>query len=100
MVMCVVWWIYEGIINHFVVVQNGAVNAVALYSERLNRVCAAVVTGYYAALINGKHVVLQHDNATAAHTAALIKVKVKELLPEIEFIFHPADSPDLAHFNY
>ena len=84
---CVWWWNFEGIINPFELVQNGAVNVAALYSEQL----AALVAGHYpAALINRKHAtLLQHNNAPAAHTAALIKAKIKEL-PAIEFLPHLA----------
>ena len=98
-VMLCVWWNFEGIINHFELVQNGAVNAAALYSEQLDdRVYAALAARRYpAALINRKHALLQHDNAPAAHTAALIKAKIKELPPGIEFLPHPAYAgPDLA----
>ena len=87
--LCVVWWNFEGIINHFELVQNGAVNAAALYSEQLDdRVYAALAARRYpAALINRKHALLQYDNAPTAHTtAALIKAKILELpSPELNF---------------
>ena len=52
-------------------------NAAALYSEQLDWVRAALAARRYPeALITGKHALLpQHDNVTAAHTAALIKAK-------------------------
>ena len=83
-------------INHFELVQNGVVK-VALYSEQLGSVYTALeARRYSAALINGKHAHLQHDNAPVAHTAALIKAKMKKLLA-IEFLTHSAyDGPDLA----
>ena len=37
-VMLCVWWNFEGIINHFGLVQNGAVNSTTLYSEQLDHV--------------------------------------------------------------
>ena len=56
-------------------------NAAALYSEQLFRdVYAALAARRYAAILsNRKHALLQHDNAQAAHTAVLIKAKIKEL---------------------
>ena len=53
-VMLCVWWNFEGIINHFELVQNGAVDAAALYSEQLDNVYAALAVRY-PALINRKH---------------------------------------------
>ena len=81
--LCAIWWNFEGVIHHFEFIQNGAVNAAALYSEQLD--CGGVYTAlaarrYPAAMINGKYAFLQHDNAPAAHTAAdLIKANIKEL---------------------
>ena len=64
--------------NHLDFFQNDVVNA-ALYSERLDDNEYAVLAARYAALINWKHGLLLHDNAPVAHTAALIKAKVKGL---------------------
>ena len=36
------WWNFEGRINHFELSQNGPANASALYSEQLDRACAAL----------------------------------------------------------
>ena len=58
------WWNFEWTINHYELVQNGAVNAAALYSEQLDRVYAALASRGYPALINRKHaMLLQHDMA-------------------------------------
>ena len=77
-----VWWNFEGIIDHFEFVQNGAVNSAALYSEQLDdRVYVAALAAPYPALINRKHaLLLQHDNPPAPHNAALSKAMLKELL--------------------
>ena len=89
--MLCVWWNFEGIINHFELVQNGAVNT-ALYSELLDgRVDAARTARRYPALIDRKDAFLQHDNGPAAHTAAaLIKAKIQELPSGIKFLPNPA----------
>ena len=94
----VVWWNFEGIINHFELVQNSAVNAAALYSEQLNSVYEALAARYHLALINRKDVLRQYDSVPA-HTAALIKAKIEELL-EIEFLSHPAYCPALVSSDY
>ena len=45
---------------------------------------------YHPALINRKHVLLRHhDNAQAAHTAALIDAKLKELTKKLNVILIP-----------
>ena len=66
-----VWWNFKGIINHFELVQNGVVNAAALYSGQLDdRICTAALAArrYPAALINRKHMLLQHDKDPLAPT--------------------------------
>ena len=70
-----------------------------LYSEQLDsRVYATLAARHHPALTTQKHVVLlQHDNGPPGHTAAaLIKAKIKELSPGIEFLPHSAYSFDLA----
>ena len=63
-------------------------NTAAHYSEQLDRAYAALKASRYpAALINRKHALLQHDNDSSAHTAALIKAKIKELPPPPELNF-------------
>ena len=83
-VMLCVWGYFEGIINHFELVQNGIAN-VAYFNEQLDRVYTALATRYHVALINGKHAFLQNGNSPAVHIAALIKAKIGEL-PGIEFL--------------
>ena len=76
MLLCV-WWDFEGIINHFELVQNGAVNP-APYSEQLHdRVYAALAACHHPALLSRKR---QHDNTHTEHTTALIKAKIKQPL--------------------
>ena len=49
--LCVIGWNLEGIINHFEPVQNDAVNAEALYSEQWGRVYAALAARRYPAAL-------------------------------------------------
>ena len=70
-------WNFDGIINHFELDQNGAVNAAALYSDSIST------------LDQSKSRVSTHP------AAALIKAKVKEL-HGIEFLPHSSYSCDLA----
>ena len=53
---CCVWWNFkEEIINHFELVQNGAVNAAALYIGQLDdRVCAALAARCHPVSTNRK----------------------------------------------
>ena len=68
-VLCLVEF-RKKIINHFLLVQNTAMNAV-LYNEQLDDHFYLALAGRrYPALINQKHRVLQHDNAPEAHTVA------------------------------
>ena len=62
---------------HFELVENDAVMSATLLSEQLDYGYAALVAHSDPALINRKRVLSQHDN-TPAHTAALIKGKIKE----------------------
>ena len=64
-VMLCVLWNFEEVINHFLLVQNGAEMNAELYSEQLD----------FPASMNRKHALLQHDNILEVHTAAPIKAK-------------------------
>ena len=86
-VMLCGWWNFEGITNHFELVQNGAMNAAALYSEQLDHVYASLAARYPAALISRK-------------PAAFFIVKIKEMSLEIEFLRNPACRPDSAPSDY
>ena len=86
MLVCVYWKFKE--LNHFEFIHDGTVKAAALYSKQFDRVQAALAPRY-PALINRKYAFLQHDNAPAVHTAALIKVKIKSLPPELKFFLIP-----------
>ena len=80
--MLCVWWHFEG-----------AVIAAALYSEQLDHIYAALAARYPAAVINGKHALLQHNNVPK-YIAALTKAIIKELFG-IKFFPHPTYSLDL-----
>ena len=63
--LSVVWWNFEEIINHFELVQNGAMNAAVLYIEQLDLGVHAALAARRcpAALINQMHALLEHNNA-------------------------------------
>lgn len=80
-IMCI-WWNFEGVLQFELVSDGHAVNT-DLYVQQLQRV-----------LVNRRHTLRQHDNATA-HTANVTKCKLEKL----DVLLSPAYSPDLAPSN-
>ena len=76
---------FEGLINHFELVQNGSLNEAALYSEQLDRVCVAPVTRRYPALINRKHALLRHD-MHPRHTLLHSSKQRSRSCPKLNFV--------------
>jgi [histone H3]-lysine36 N-dimethyltransferase SETMAR len=95
-VMLCVWWNFEGVI-HFELIPGGrAINA-EMYSQQLEQMYGALGERY-PALVNGKRVLLQQNNALP-HTAHLTQEKIEDL-EGIELLPHPAYSQDLAPTHY
>ena len=70
--LSVVWWNFEEIINHSELVQTGVMNAAALYIEQLDLGVHAALAArrYPGALINRRHALPEHIN-TLGHALLL-----------------------------
>ena len=90
-----VWWNIDGIIQHELLKANQTVTG-ELCCQQLDRVCDALAVEY-AALVNGKGVILHPDNARP-HASKVTQQKMKQL--GWELLPHPAYSPDITASDY
>jgi histone-lysine N-methyltransferase SETMAR len=93
-VLLCIWWDLKGVL-YYELLYNATITA-EVYAHQLQRVQEALLEKR-PTLINGKGVILLHDNVWP-HVAKITREKIQKL--GWEFLPHPPFSPDLAPSDY